>query len=65
MYGVWEEDEPMCDQYVTSRLIELEVMVAAYFLRPLVPLISLRLPRPWGLQHSYSHSLHVHFLMKK
>lgn len=23
MYGVWEEDEPMCDQYITSRLIEL------------------------------------------
>lgn len=40
-YGMWEEEEPMCDQYVTSKLIELEVKVIAYFLRLLVPLISL------------------------
>lgn len=32
-YGMWEEEEPMCDQYVTSKLIELEVKVIAYFLR--------------------------------
>lgn len=31
-YGMWEEDESMCDQYVTSRLIELEGVVVAYFL---------------------------------
>lgn len=45
---MWEEDEPMCDQYVTSRLIELEVIVIAYFLRPLVPLISFETPEVLG-----------------
>lgn len=47
-YGVWGEDEPMCDQHITSRLIELEVMVSAYFLRPLVPLISFEAPQALG-----------------
>ena len=31
--GLWnmEEDEPMCDQYITTRLTELEVMTIVYF----------------------------------